>query len=432
MTPQTATPPTDALLERRIVEGLVNLPDEFARALELPVDSFCEPENRRVFEACQSLVSKNTSIDQLTVARELSLPSDRALVGTFGYPAIDSLDGWIQLLLNLRAARRVMLASRKVAELGANSGSAPTAYLDSASRAFAEAMTSRPVGTKHETMAGAMSEMLTQIDARRSNAPLKTLSTGFHGLNRALEGLEPGRLYIVAGRTGMGKSSLANQMALNVAASQARVLAINLEMLPVEVGRRFVASKLGINSRAIKSGAVSDLQVNQIATVANNIAALPLEYPNLGDITIEDLRRLARARMSMNLRAVFVDYLQLVKSSEERGSREQTVAAVSRGLKQMAKELEIPVVAVAQLNRDVEKRGGQRPGLADLRESGAIENDADVVMLLFREDYYTNEPKKPGICEVIIAKNRDGETGVVDMVFEKEFVRFKDAEVRHG
>jgi len=419
--------PSDALLERRVIEGLVNLAAEFSEALELDADCFYDQMHRRIFEACKALQTQKRAADPVVLQSQFQTDhAARAFVAELGYPSDANVPTWCESLRGLRSLRKTIETSMRVAALGYDYTGDPGAYLDQASKLFAEALSTRSTTAEFVPMGDTMSQVLADVDAARSKAPTRVLSTGFRQLNTALGGLEPGRLYIVAGRTGMGKSSLANQLALNVASGGNRVLAFNLEMMAKEVGRRMVSTITGIDGRKIKSGELDADQMAKLVRAADQLARFPLEYPKCTDVTIEELRRIARGRMRDGLRLVVLDYLQQAKTSEQLDSREQTVAAVSRGLKQMALELELPVIAVAQLNRDSEKRANARPGLADLRESGAIENDADVVILLYRDEYYNANTQEPGVAEVIVGKNRDGETGIVKMSFDKQCTRFRD------
>jgi replicative DNA helicase len=428
--------PSNLLLERKVIEGLVNLEADFAEALELSADCFYDRTHQRVFEICKALQSQKRPADQVLVLEQLGDdPDARPFVASLGFPPSQNLGAWCEQLRALRTLRKTIEAGLRLAALGFESADDPSAYLDQASKMFAEALNTRSCNAQIQPMDSIMGEVMEDLRSKEANAATRILSTGFFQLDHALGGLEPGRVYVVAGRTGMGKSALANQIAMLVSSMGHRVLAFNLEMTPKEVGRRMVSVAAGVDGRALKRGKLSELEAKRATRSAEKIAGFPLEYPRTTDITIEELRRTARSRMSDGLRLVVVDYLQQVKTAEHLESREQSVAAVSRGLKQMALELEIPVIAVAQLNRDSEKRASQKPGLADLRESGAIENDADVVCLLYRDEYYNQQTKEPGTCDVIVAKNRDGETGVSKMLFEKQFTRFKDritSEASHG
>lgn len=425
--------PSDPILERKVIEGLVNLPADFAEALDLSAECFYDPTHRRLFEACKALHGQKRVVDQLLVLSQFPQDAEmRPFVAHLGFPSDRNLPEWCQSLRNLRSVRRTIEAGLKAAALGFDSGRSPGAYLDEASKMFSEALNTRPGSGQLLTASEMMDGLMADLSSGRGKDFSKNFTTGFRQLDFALWGLEPGKVYVVAGRTGMGKSALANHIALNVASLGRRVLAFNLEMTPSELGRRMASITSRVDSRRIKSGDLDDLAAKRVTKAAELIAPFPLEFPRCTDITIEELRRLARSRMPEGLQMVVVDYLQQVKTSERIDSREQVVATVSRGLKQMALELNVPVIAVAQLNREAEKRSGARPGLADLRESGAIEQDADVVLLLYRDEYYNAATKEPGIAEVIVAKNRDGETGIIKMAFEKQCTRFHDLAVANG
>lgn len=435
MTANSKPFPHDSLVERRVLEALVNLPTESAEALDLDAEGFYVPMHRRVFDACKSLQQQRRAADQVLVLATLGGDAEsRTFVASLGFPEITNLSTWCDTLRDLLTLRRVQAATLRVATAGFEHVSDAGAYLDHASKQLAEAFEGRAVGLASDSLADLAGQVLADYDAKKANAPTRIVSTGFVSLDGALTGLEPGRLYVVAGRPGMGKSALGVQVALNVAMQGHLSLVFNLEMKPKEVARRILSLVASVDGKAIKTGKATDGEVTKLVSTSGTLADFRVEFPRAVDITIEQLRRICRGRARDGLRIVVVDYLQLVKSSEKHDNREQQVAHVSRGLKALALELDIPVIAVAQLNREAEKRSSQRPNLSDLRESGAIEQDADVIVLLYRDEYYNAKTIEPGVCDVIVAKNRDGGTGIVKMGFEQRYTRFNDshAQVHHG
>jgi replicative DNA helicase len=433
MTGQSKPFPSDAMIERRVLEALVSLAAESIEVLDLDPECFYLPLHRRVFEACKTLHSHRRSIDAVLVLGQLDGDAEaRSFVASLGFPDLSNLGTWCDTLRDLRTLRRVQETALRVATAGYEHARDAGPYLDHASQQLTAAFDGRSTGITTDTIGDLTGQVLADYDARKANAPTRTVSTGFNLLDGGIGGLEPGRLYVVAGRPGSGKSSLANQLALHVAMQQHLSLVFNLEMKPKEVVRRVMSLSASVDSKAIKNATATDEQLRRLTSKSSELGKLRVEFPRCVDITIEQTRRIARGRARDGMRLVVVDYLQLIKSGEKHDNREQQVSAVSRGLKAM--ELEVPVVAAAQLNRESDRRSNQRPNMSDLRESGAIEQDADVVMLLYRDEYYNAQTKEPNTCEVIVAKNRDGETGVIKMGFEARYTRFSDhiPQVRNG
>ena len=249
------------------------------------------------------------------------------------------------------------------------------------------------------------------------------LPTGFYELDDSTTGLHPGQLIIVAGRPGMGKSSLALRIAEHAALQeQAQVLVFSLEMGRDELALRIACGRAGISERDLRRGRASEADHQRLAQEAPALQAAPIRFDRSSHLTIGDLRARARAaHRAAPLGLVIVDYLQLV--SAPGGNRQEEVAAVSRGLKALAIELDAPIIALSSLSRAVETRDDRRPRMSDLRESGAIEADADVILMLYREEYY-HPNTKVGVAELIVAKQRSGPTGTIELAFRAACARF--------
>jgi replicative DNA helicase len=255
--------------------------------------------------------------------------------------------------------------------------------------------------------------------------------TGFPDLDQITSGLKPSELIILAARPAMGKSALALNLALNIAEKNKTVAFFSLEMSIEQLGMRFLAMKSGIDSQRLQRGILSEQQIPQLAFAAGALSKLPIMIEDVSNCTVPQMvgkcRRLAAER---DVGLVILDYLQLLGGvNSRRGeNRQQEISDISRGLKILARELDIPVLALSQLSRGPENRPDKRPMLSDLRESGAIEQDADMVFLMYREDYYKKDSTRPemkGITEVIVAKNRQGPVGTVPLYFDSSLTRFR-------
>ncbi len=293
----------------------------------------------------------------------------------------------------------------------------------------------------------------------RSGGNLAGLDTGFSGLNNKLGGMMPSDLIVLAGRPAMGKTALATNIAFKCAQRAKRdaeagatethgatVAFFSLEMSADQLANRILAEQSGINSESLRTGRITQAEFNALARASEQLCDLPLYIDDTPALSIAALRaRARRLKRQRQIGMIVVDYLQLLQGSGSRASdnRVNEISEITRGLKTLAKELDVPVLALSQLSRQVESRDDKRPLLSDLRESGTIEQDADIVLFVFREEYY-HETKKPedgsdkfqawldkaerirGRAEVIVAKQRHGATGIVPMMFTREFTRFSD------
>ena len=258
------------------------------------------------------------------------------------------------------------------------------------------------------------------------------LATGFRDLDAKLAGLQSSNLIVIAARPSMGKSSLAINIATNVAKNNRdentkNVVAVfSLEMSKEELVQRVLFSEAKVTSGDARKGQLGPEKWQRVVDAASKVHSLPIYFDDASVVTVTDIRaksRRLKSRRGIDL--IIVDYLQLMEGSSG-DNRQQEIANISRNLKNLAKELDVPIIAVSQLNRAAEAREDKRPRLGDLRESGAIEQDADIVMMLYRDDYYDPASELKGIAEVNIVKNRSGETGKISMNFQKEFTQFND------
>jgi replicative DNA helicase len=294
-------------------------------------------------------------------------------------------------------------------------------------------------------------------EAAQRGGRVTGIETGFSDLDRRTAGLHDGDLYIVAGRPGMGKTAFVLNMAVNVAKPRRVALAppedpyaeaaveepgygvgfFSLEMPREQLASRMLASEARVDGSHVRSGTLRPEDWNRLTQAAAQLGRLPIFIDDTPALTLLDLRAKVRrlqaelkrgegAGTSQRLGLVVIDYLQLMQGRRDAGSREQEISELSRGLKQLAKEMSVPVLALSQLNRSVETRTtkDKRPQLSDLRESGAIEQDADTIMFIYRDDYYFRDSADKGIAEIIVAKQRNGPTGSIKTKFTPEFVRF--------
>ena len=251
--------------------------------------------------------------------------------------------------------------------------------------------------------------------------------TGFTLLDSITSGLNKSDLIIIAARPGMGKTSFAMNIATNVARrSEKEVVTFNLEMSKEQLATRILSTEALVDSNSLRNGRISSEDWVKLATSAGYLSTLPLFIDDTASMTVQQMK--AKLRRTKNLGLVIIDYLQLMESTSRSDNRVVVISEITRQLKVMAKELNVPVILLSQLSRAVESRTDKRPMLSDLRESGSIEQDADIVLFLYREAYYNKESQRQNISECIVAKNRHGETGTVELIWDGQYTRFSNPE----
>jgi len=259
------------------------------------------------------------------------------------------------------------------------------------------------------------------------------IRSGFIDLDHKTSGLNKSDLILVAARPAMGKSAFAINIATNVAVkSKVPVVIFNLEMSKEQVANRILCSEAMVDSNKVKTGQMEDADWEKLACTLGPLSAAEIYIDDTPGITIMEIRAKARKlKLEKNIGLIVIDYLQLIQGSGKKGaSREQEISEISRGLKILAKELDIPIIALSQLSRAAEQRQDHRPMLSDLRESGAIEQDADIVMFIYRDDYYNPDSEKKGIAEIILAKHRGGSIGTVELLWLGNYTKFVDLDKR--
>lgn len=264
--------------------------------------------------------------------------------------------------------------------------------------------------------------------ASKTQGNVTGIPTGFNSLDYKLSGLQPSDMVLVAARPSMGKTAFVLNIAQHVTLKENLATAIfSLEMSKEQLVNRLFALQAPMDAQLLRNGNLADSDWSKLMEAAGQIAASPLIIDDTPGISISELRSKCRKyKLEHDLKLVIIDYLQLMSGSGKSDSRQQEISDISRSLKQLARELNVPVVALSQLSRQVEQRPEHRPMLSDLRESGAIEQDADVVMFIYRDDYYNKDTEKKGIAEIIIAKQRNGPIGTVELAWLPEFTRFED------
>ncbi|MDJ0925208.1 MAG: replicative DNA helicase [Acidimicrobiia bacterium] len=429
--------PPNSIEAEESVLGAVLLDSDAANiALEkLQPDDFYRPAHQAIFDAVLTLFNKNEPIDAVTVAEGLRRSEMLDRVGGLGYltelidavPATSNVEHYAAIVEEHALRRRLMRVGGDIGKIATEVDQEITEVLDRAEQSV-YAVSERRVGeglASIDPLLGPAIERAEEL--HRHGAEVTGLSTGLRDLDRKLTGLHPTNLIIIAARPGMGKTSLALNIAQSIAVHGDPVAFFTLEMSREEVVARMLCSQGRIDSQRLRTGRLTEADFSKLSTAANVLYKKPIFVDDSAGLTVTEIRaKCRRLKRRQGLGLVVVDYLQLMHGTGGE-NRQQEIAIISRSLKSLARELEVPVIGVSQLNRSLEQREDKRPRLGDLRESGAIEQDADVVLFIYRHEYYNPEAiETKGIAEVAIAKHRQGSVGRVDLTYLPEFTLFSD------
>jgi len=432
----TRVPPHDLGAEQCVLGAMMLSPVAATRAAELlrPED-FYRPAHSIVFAAIAAASEAREPIDATAVASRLDASGELARVGGAPYlheliamvPTAASVGWYAQIVAGRSSLRRLIEAGTQIAHLGYELERDPGDAAVIAGKLLADATQTRTRGDML-TLADIIPGGLDAIERAGNGANTPSIHTGITDLDDTTGGLREGQLVVIAGRPGMGKSILGVELARRTALLSNRPAAIfSLEMSRNEVFNRLISAHAGIPLAAITMGQLSQRDWDTVSAVSGRISHAPLYIDDSAPLSLPDIvSRARRAHARTPLALVVVDYLQLMTMGRKVENRQQEVAEISRGLKLLAKELGCPVVAAAQLNRLSEQRADKRPHLADLRESGAVEQDADIVILLYREQYYNAKTPRGNEIDLILAKHRNGPTGVVVAHADFEHARLKN------
>jgi replicative DNA helicase len=438
------SPPQDVAAEQCVLGGMLLSKDAIADVIEiLKVADFYRPNHARIFDTILDLYGRGEPADAITVAAALSDAGDLGRVGGAPYlhtlissvPTAANAAYYARIVSERAVLRRLIEAGTRIVQLGygsiAGGGRDVDDLVDLAQQAVYD-VTERRVSEDFAVLSELLQPTLDEIEAVGSQGGVMTgVPTGFTDLDRLLNGLHPGQLIIVAGRPGLGKSTAAMDFCRATSVKHNFASAIfSLEMSKVEIVMRLLAAEARVPLHVLRSGQLSDDDWTKLARRMGEISEAPLYVDDTPNMNLMEIRAKARRlKQRHDLKLIIVDYLQLMTSPKRVESRQQEVAELSRGLKLLAKEVECPVVAVSQLNRGPEQRTDKRPQLSDLRESGSIEQDADVVILLHRDDYYDKESPRAGEADFIVAKHRNGPTDTVTVAAQLHLSRFVDMAV---
>lgn len=437
--------PNELEAEKAVLGGIFMEQDTLVYVVDMLTPSdFYDSKHKIIYKAMIDLSQSNKTVDPTTVLSYLDSINQLDQAGGAIYIttlaehvySIDNIETYAELILDASFRRNAIEKFNLLSSEGYNTGVSAEDYLETVEKTIFELQQNKRT-TAFRKMNEVARKVLDETTKNASkNSEIIGLDTGFVGLNKITQGFQNGALIILAARPAMGKSAFALNLAYNVASlnkmGHARVAVFNLEMSDEQLVERMIAAKSQIKLKNIKSGKIQQSEWIRFNTAVNDLSELNIYFDDASDTSIASIRSKCRKLKSEEgLDMIVIDYLQLIAS--DRGSSGASefdkVTKISRSLKLLARELDLPVIALSQLSRSVEQREDKHPGMADLRSSGSIEQDADIVMFLYRDDYYNKASERKGEADLIVAKNRSGSTTEADgipFMFQGEYQKFRE------
>ena len=435
-------PPHDIDAEQAVLGSMLTDKDAVNAAIEtLKEDAFYREDNKAIYQAIINLYSKSEPIDIITLKDELESMDKFEQVGGYEYlaslpdkvPTTANVQKYIKIVEEKAILRKLIKTANEIIELGYDPAEDVEDIMDNAEKKIFDIMQSKNQ-KGYTPIKDVLVESFTKLEELYNRKQhITVVPTGFAELDYKTAGLHGSELILVAARPAMGKTAFALNIATNAALrGNAPVAIFSLEMSKDQLVNRILCSEAMVDSNKVRTGKLEEDDWVKLAGAIGPLSESEIYIDDTPGISVMEIRTKCRKlKMEKNIGLVVIDYLQLVQGSNKRqASREQEISEISRSLKILAKEINVPVIALSQLSRAVEQRPDHRPMLSDLRESGAIEQDADIVMFLYRDDYYNKESEKKDIAEVIIAKQRGGQTGTVELLWMGNYTKFVNLEKR--
>ena len=429
-------PPNDVESEQAVIGSMLTDKEAVSAAIEvLKPEDFYREDNRTIFEAILNLYGRSEPIDIITLKSELSSMGKFEAVGGLEYiaelpdkvPTTANVEQYIKIVEEKSVLRNLIKTANEIITLGYDQTQEVDGIIDGAEKKIFEVMQKKNQ-KGYTPIKDILVETFTELEQLYNQKQRITgIPTGFSDLDFRTSGLHNSDLILVAARPAMGKSAFALNIATNAAVrAKVPVAIFSLEMSKEQMTSRILCSEAMVDSNKVRTGKIDDEEWSKLAAASGELSEANIYIDDTPGISIMEIRAKCRKmKIEKNIGLVVIDYLQLVQGSGKRGgSREQEIEEISRSLKILAKEINVPVIALSQLSRAPEQRPDHRPMLSDLRESGSIEQDADIVMFLYRDDYYNEDSEKKNIAEVILAKHRAGSTGTVELLWLGNYTKF--------
>ncbi len=436
-------PPHSIEAEQSLIGGLLIDNHAWDRIGDVVRETdFYRDDHRRIFRHIGKLIQQGRPADVVTVYESIELSNEVDQTGGLGYlgeianatPSAANIRRYAEIVRERAILRQLVTVGDEIAGNALNPAGRDVKTLldDAEQRIFqiAEAGNRGNAGfVAIQPLLGEVVERMESLLARDSQSDITGVATGFADLDRLTSGLQPGDMVVVAGRPSMGKTAFALNIAEHVGVELRLPVAIfSLEMSGPQLATRFLSSVGRIDQSKLRTGRLTDDEWDRMTVALGKLHEAPIHIDETGAINSTDLRARARRlhRQFGKLGLIVIDYLQLMSSNRDGENRATEISEISRSIKALAKELQVPIVALSQLSRKVEERNDKRPLMSDLRESGAIEQDADIILMMYRDEYYNKDTKDPGVGEAIITKHRNGPTDTVRLTFLGEYTKFEN------
>ncbi|NLA65477.1 MAG: replicative DNA helicase [Leucobacter sp.] len=430
-------PPQDLLAEQSVLGGMLLSNDAVADVTGvLRGADFYVPKHEVIYEAVLTLYAQGEPTDVITITDQLTKSGDLQRAGGVEYlhtltsivPTAANASFYAEIVAEKALLRRLVEAGTRITQMG-YSGQGEAVDLVNNAQAEIYAVTGADHAEDYVTLSVAVEDAIQEIEkAGAQEGGMLGVPTGFAELDEKTNGFAPGQMIIIAARPAMGKSTLALDVARSASVHHdAATVFFSLEMGRAEIAMRLLSAEASIPLQVLRKGQLESRDFQKIAATQARINDAPLFIDDSPNLTLVEIRaKCRRLKQRHNLKMVVIDYLQLLSSGKKSESRQQEVSEFSRALKLLSKELEVPVVALSQLNRASEQRSDKMPAISDLRESGSLEQDADMVILLHRESTYEKDNPRAGEADLILAKQRNGPTGTITVAFQGHYSRFQD------
>jgi len=432
-------PPQNIEAEQAVLGAMLIEREAISKVAELlrPEDCYREA-HRLIYHAMLELFNKNDAVDMVTVIEFLRKGDKLEAAGGISY--ITSLANSVPTAANVlyhariveekALLRQLINAATNIATLGYEDSQEVAGILDTAEKTILS-VSSRRLGGEFTPIKSIIFDAFTKIEQLyASKGSITGLSTGFKDLDRLTSGLQPSDLILIAARPSMGKTAFVLNIAQHIGIKEKKAVAFfSLEMSKEQLVQRMLCAESTIDSQRLRIGELEPNDWTKLVAGADRLSAAPIFIDDTSGITVMEMRsKCRRLKIEYDLKLIIIDYLQLMQGSSKKGSenRQQEISEISRSLKGLAREIGVPVIALSQLSRSVESRQVKKPMLSDLRESGSLEQDADIVAFLYRDDYYNPDSEQKNITEVIIAKHRNGPVDTIQLFFHKQFTKFSD------
>lgn len=433
-------PPQSIEAEQSVLGSMLVDKEAISIVMEiLKPEDFYRPDHREIYEVVIELFDRSQPIDLITVSERLKLHGKLELIGGLEYlsniatavPTTANVRNYSKIVEEKSLLRKLIRASSDIVDLGFDASEEVSYIIDRAEQGIFDILQKRS-SQGFIPIKDVLVDTFNKLEELYNNKGTITgISTGFVDLDFKTAGLHNTDLILIAARPAMGKTALALNLAQNVAVhSKVPVAVFSLEMSKEQLVNRMLSSEAMVDGSRMKTGQLEDNDWQKVAKALGPLSEAPIFIDDTPGVTITEIRaKCRRLKLEHNLGLVIIDYLQLMQGSKSKSeNRQQEISEISRSLKMLAKEINVPVITLSQLSRAPETRTDHRPILSDLRESGAIEQDADIVMFLYRDDYYNPETDKKNIAELIIAKHRNGSTGTVELVWLGQYTKFANLE----